>query len=71
MEAASASITPSLNVEPPAADPTTPKATEADLATPKATEADLFRSARNGSRYILHSQYEVTDTVTYCTRSTR
>ncbi len=40
MEAATAGMTPSLNVEPPAADPTTPKATEADLATPKATEAD-------------------------------
>ncbi len=40
MEAATAGVTPSLNVEPPAADPTTPKATEADPATPKATEAD-------------------------------
>ncbi len=40
MEAATAGVTPSLNVEPPAVDPTTPEATEADPATPKATEAD-------------------------------
>jgi hypothetical protein len=40
MEAAIAGVTPSLNVEPPAADATTSKATEADPATPKATEAD-------------------------------
>jgi hypothetical protein len=40
MEAATAGVTPLLNVEPPAADPTTPDATEADPATPKATEAD-------------------------------
>ncbi len=40
MEGATAGMTPSLNVEPPAADPTTPEATEADPATPKATEAD-------------------------------
>jgi hypothetical protein len=40
MEAATAGVKPSLNVEPPAADPTTPEATEADPATPKATEAD-------------------------------
>jgi hypothetical protein len=40
MEAATAGVTPLLNVEPPAADPTTLKATEADPATPKATEAD-------------------------------
>ncbi len=39
MEAATAGVTLLLNVEPPAADPTTPKATEADPATPKATEA--------------------------------
>ena len=41
MEAASAGVTPSLNLEAPAADLTTPEATEANLATPKATEADL------------------------------
>ncbi len=40
MEAATAGVTPSLNVEPPAADLTTPKVTEANPATPKATEAD-------------------------------
>jgi hypothetical protein len=40
MEAATAGVTPSLDVGLPAADPTTSDKTEADQATPKATEAD-------------------------------
>jgi hypothetical protein len=40
MKAATAGMTLSLDVEPPAADPTTSDKTEADPATPKATEAD-------------------------------
>jgi hypothetical protein len=40
MEAATAGVTLSLDVEPPAADPTTSDKTEADPATPEATEAD-------------------------------
>ncbi len=40
MEAATAGVTLSLDVKPPAADPTTSDKTEADPATPKATEAD-------------------------------
>ncbi len=40
MEAATAGVTLSLDVEPPAADPTTSDKTEADPATPKATKAD-------------------------------
>jgi hypothetical protein len=40
MEAATAGMMLSLDVEPPAADPTTSDKTEADPATPKVTEAD-------------------------------